>query len=149
MGRRDGDLKPNLGSSAIAPSGGVRRPFSQSELAWSLVSSFHLFFHLQRHTLASCSSQSFRIPIKVNLSKALFSWQFSGGFSEADRAHCAARHQVTFKGASNYQIDQRWKMALPHYPVRGRERWTVCGRYTTMFMVTVRCTLCLVCKAVF
>ena len=48
------------------------------------------------------------------------------------------RKQVTFKSASNYQIDQRWKRALPHYPVTGHEKWTVCGRYTTMFMATVR-----------
>jgi hypothetical protein len=66
----------------------------------------------------------------------------SRGSSQADSqkqiGHAVRRKEVTFKSASNYQ---RWKMALPHYLVRGHEKWTVCGRYTIMFMVTVSRTL--------
>jgi hypothetical protein len=55
---------------------------------------------------------------------------------------CAARQESRSKSASNYQIEQRWITVLPHrnHLLRGHERWTICGRYTTMFMVMVRRT---------
>jgi hypothetical protein len=56
---------------------------------------------------------------------------------------CAARQEESrSKSASNYQIEQRWITALPHrnHLLRGHERWTICGRFTTMFMVMVRRT---------
>src|SRR5882762_6735586 len=89
-------------------------------------------FPPQRHTLASYSP-----PVFLHTHQGS---SFEGALLvEVLRSRSvtlsAARKQVTFKSASNYQ---RWKMALPHYLIRKHEKWTVCGRYTTMFMATVR-----------
>jgi hypothetical protein len=113
MGGPDGDLKPNLGSSAISPVGGGTPLFHAMNWHVHFSDSTRLFvpffFHPQRHTLASCSHQFFRIPIKVNLLKALFSWKFSGGSSEADRARCAPQGSKSRSKARLTIKDGRWR----------------------------------------
>jgi hypothetical protein len=119
--RYDGPWRPCVGRSrrtgissqisahrAISLSGWRTPPF---ELAWLTRLFAPLCFHPQRHTLASCSCQSFRIPIKVNLLKALFSWKFSlgGGSSEADRARCAPQGSKSHSKARLTIKDGRWR----------------------------------------
>src|SRR6266852_3568863 len=82
---------------------------NECELACSLVSLSHFFF-TPNDTLR-LQPPIFPHSYQGKSLRALFLWEFSGGSSEADRARCTARKQVTFKArlTIKYIKDGRWR----------------------------------------